>query len=366
MKNFLLTCILFLFVSATHAQVESSSASTFSVVAIPGSNRTWSSITNAAPSDNAYASFGNLTGGVGSYTDYLVATGFGFAIPSGVTIEGIIVTVERSDPNVRTSDYSIRIVKGGVIGASEHSSGSPYLTLDQYQAYGGSIDLWGETWTEADINASNFGVAIAAQRSNPGGTTAGRVDDIQITVFYNFITLPVKLANFVSEKKKNSVELRWTTTEESNMNTYEVQRSSNGRDFTTIQSITSRNSYLQTSYSAVDMQPRNGINFYRLKMVEKDGKFAYSRILSVQLANGKLITVYPNPWQTGTPLQISNPNYEQLRVYFMNASGQHIGTSVTNTITLPTGVLVNQKGVVYYRIVNDKGDLTGTGSLLVK
>jgi hypothetical protein len=175
----------------------------------------------------------------------------------------------------------------------------------------------------------------------------------------------VKLASFSAEKKKSAVDLRWITTEESNMNRYEVQRSSNGRDFSTIQTVPCRNSFLQTSYSATDNQPKNGANFYRLKMLEKDGTFTYSKIISIRSDNGNLITVYPNPWNSGMPLQIMNPGYEKLKVYFINAAGQTIGLSFTNTTSLPADILRNQKGIFYYRVVNDKGDLVGTGNLFI-
>ncbi|MEJ0104975.1 MAG: hypothetical protein WDO19_21565 [Bacteroidota bacterium] len=169
---------------------------------------------------------------LGAYTDYLVVTDFLFALPPGASISGIVIDIERSDAFRRTSDYSIRIVKNGVIGATERSLGAGYRAGDSYQSYGSSGDLWGESWTDADINNSGFGVAIAAQRSVGGaGATAGKINDVQITVFYNFVVTPVRLVSFSACKKNKQTELTWVTADEVNMDHYEIERSSNGRDF---------------------------------------------------------------------------------------------------------------------------------------
>jgi len=186
------------------------SPSTVTTVAIPGSSATWSNTGNTSLSDDAYANTGDIVGGAGSYTDYLVATNFGFSIPSGAAITGIEVTVERSDASGLTSDYRVRIVKGGVIGSTEMSSGAAYGTSDSYGMYGSPFDSWGETWTDADVNAADFGVAIAAQRNAAGGSSAAVIDQILITIYYA-ATLPVTIVNFSASKKSNNIETQWIT-----------------------------------------------------------------------------------------------------------------------------------------------------------
>ena len=84
------------------------------------------------------------------------------------------------------------------------------------------------------------------------------------------------------------------------MSHYEIQRSSDGRNFSTIQTIQSSNSVSRTNYSLNDSKPLNGISYYRLKMVEIDGNANYSRIATVQFATGNSITVYPTLWKKGT------------------------------------------------------------------
>ena len=146
----------------------------------------WSNPTRAAASDNSYA-----TASVdGTITQYLQCTGYGFAIPGGATINGITVNVERKSSSVAdggSADNAMRLVKTGVIGATDRSTTTTYTTLDVVEAHGSLSDLWGTTWTSADINAANFGAAFKATKASPfNAAHTISVDQIQISVDYSF------------------------------------------------------------------------------------------------------------------------------------------------------------------------------------
>lgn len=142
--------------------------------------QTWNNTGNAGASDDSYADVSLL---FGQTSHYLKATNFGFAIPSGATIDGIVVAIEKS-ATVGSSvvDSQVRIVKGGTIGATDKASGTNWPTTDAYSTYGSSSDLWGETWTHTDINASTFGAALSA--AWVANTPTANVDHIRITVHY--------------------------------------------------------------------------------------------------------------------------------------------------------------------------------------
>jgi hypothetical protein len=365
MFRFLLTAFTLVIVITSAAQISGpNSGGTFTNVPIAGSNKSWTNTGNAAATDNIYTSYGSLTGSSPSFTDYLQITGFGFSIPGGVSITGIVVEVERSDANQRTADNRIRIVKGGTIGATERSSGAAYPSTDGYQTYGNSGDLWGETWTEADINSGNFGVAISAVRT-VSGTNAGRIDHVRITVYYDFVILPVKLTSFTATKNNKEVDLRWITTEESNMNHYEIEKSVTGNSFATIKTINSRGTSSTNDYSITDQQPNKGINYYRLKMIDNNGKTVYSKIAAVYFSNGKAIILYPNPWQKGSDLNISNLNGDLITVDFYSPDGRLIGKETSSGRTIATSSLMNTKGLILYKLKNKDGSITGSGSLQV-
>lgn len=135
---------------------------------------------NAALSDNSYATSVLL---LSQISNYLKATNFGFTIPLDASISGILVEVERSSTALSAViDNAVRIVKGGVIGNTDKSLAPTWPTSDAYASYGGSADLWGETWTPADINLSTFGVAISAIASLLAATA--QIDHVRITVYY--------------------------------------------------------------------------------------------------------------------------------------------------------------------------------------
>ncbi|MBI4808363.1 MAG: DUF11 domain-containing protein [Nitrosomonadales bacterium] len=145
--------------------------------------RTWTTL-DAVASDNAYAT---TTLGDNQQSHYLKCTGYGFAIPAGATINGITVNVERSASNTNSPirDLSMRIVKAGVIGATNRATATTYPTTDTVEAHGGAADLWGLPWTAADINSANFGAALAAYKNGTnGGTFTVNVDHMPITVTY--------------------------------------------------------------------------------------------------------------------------------------------------------------------------------------
>jgi hypothetical protein len=121
---------------------------------------------------------------------YLVATGFGFAIPASSTITGIQVSVKRAQGTEAGSatiqDNSVKIVQGGAITGLEHAvTGTNWPTTNTAYTYGSSTDTWGATWTPATINAGNFGVAISAKAVASGSSYQDAlVDYVSITVYY--------------------------------------------------------------------------------------------------------------------------------------------------------------------------------------
>ena len=120
-------------------------------------------------------------------------------------------------------------------------------------------------------------------------------------VFDNFSvtsTLPVTFQNFTATKKDNAILLDWATGSEQNNRGFEVQRSSNGKEWSFLSSIKSKavngNSHSKLEYSYVDDMPVNGNNFYRLKQTDLDGRSEYSSVKQLTFDAVKL-TYYPNP-----------------------------------------------------------------------
>jgi hypothetical protein len=123
----------------------------------------------------------------GESTHYLRGTGYGFALPSGSTINGITVQINRASYIQTARDSIVRLVKAGAVAGDNKALTGTDWPFNSFgtQAYGGASDLWGTTWTADDINNANFGVVLSA--TNPNTFSLIAIDYLRITIDY---TLP--------------------------------------------------------------------------------------------------------------------------------------------------------------------------------
>ena len=153
-----------------------------------GTGSDWSNPSNAQYSDNNRANCRAAANN--ELTKHLDATGYGFTIPDGATIDGIVVGIEKYGSLNTVTDNSVRIIKGGSGTGSNKALGGYWGTSDAYYTYGASDDKWGTTWTSSDINSSGFGVGIKALIATNNYDAS--IDHIRITVHY---TLAVDLTD---------------------------------------------------------------------------------------------------------------------------------------------------------------------------
>ena len=116
-------------------------------------------------------------------------------------------------------------------------------------------------------------------------------------------TLPVKLGNFNAVKQNNTVRLNWTTTEEVNSKEFIVERSADGRTYRQLGSLPANG--VASAYTIHDAQPFRGDNYYRLKMVDQDGKTELSRVVRVNFGRAYTISLMPNPAKDKVYLNIA-------------------------------------------------------------
>jgi polyhydroxybutyrate depolymerase len=109
--------------------------------------------------------------------------------------------------------------------------------------------------------------------------------------------LPVTLTSFTGKRENEDIALTWLTQRELNNKYFEVQRSVDAVTFTIIGTVAGHgNVDITQQYTFTDRQPPAGINYYRLKQVDEDGRSVFSNIIKVSFAPGKLFySLYPNP-----------------------------------------------------------------------
>lgn len=143
----------------------------------------WTNPDNAKVSDDVYA-VASFTARF-QQTKYLIATNFGFSIPAGATINGIKIEREKKTAqNAMVTDVNGGLVKDGstVVGSNVYTSAG-WSSTEAYDSAGGDTSLFGTTWTADEINASTFGIKMAAWNVYNGANTAS-IDHIRITVYY--------------------------------------------------------------------------------------------------------------------------------------------------------------------------------------
>ena len=129
-----------------------------------GGSEEWVNPTNADTLNDSYASV-NITDAE-NFSDYLRASNFGFALPTGATILGIEVRLllYGSDPTL-TDDAVLLYDESGVIGTENRARDevmSSKKGTARYNIYGSPTDLWNDTWTESNVEDTDFGWAFSA------------------------------------------------------------------------------------------------------------------------------------------------------------------------------------------------------------
>ena len=352
--------VLFMY-NQTHAQCTASgprNPGTAKDSSYPGSDFAFSSPNNTFTSNGSYSSAGSIASLISGQTDYLKVTNFGFTIPTSATICGIQVDVEKSAAALlglgSITDNNARILQGNTAGTDVPNAGA-WPTTDTYISYGGSNQLWGLSWTAADINSSNFGFLFSA---NIIGFFNGiitvlpiaQVDNIRITVYYS-VVLPIKLTKFdITGNKYNNTVLQWKAGEQNEPVKYDVERSPNGTMWETlIHNVQSDGS--GQSFTYTDTKPLPGQSYYRLKMITIAGVESYSETKSFLSAPGRVIKCYPNPAVSYVQIQgVASGEQMQLTDIY----GQRIKTVPTEVNSDPFRIDVSQlqPGVYFITIGN--------------
>ena len=154
--------------------------------------------------------------------------------------------------------------------------------------------------------------------------------------------LPIELLSFEGVLNDEKIDLKWITSSELNNDRFEVEKSSDGIDFKRIETRSAYgngNSQVQQIYQTADASPNNGINYYRLKQIDKNGEYSYSSIISVIIIE-KEISIYPNAFADELHVDIGSNSTFGYKIY--NNVGQliRIGTNEFNKTVINTADMI--------------------------
>ncbi len=184
------------------------------------------------------------------------------------------------------------------------------------------------------------------------------ITNMDRTVVLILAPLPVTLLSFNAALTGSVVNVTWKTSIEENVKHFEVLRSANGVDFTTIGTIQPG----QTNYLFADKEPLKGYNYYRLKSVDMDGSASYSTIVLVNVKNGAdvISSLYPNPATGHATLKLQGTVDGNVLVQVLDQQGRLVttrqfGVQHTGEFKTPLDLGNLSKGNYVLRIVvNEK------------
>jgi beta-glucanase (GH16 family) len=263
------------------------------------------------------------------------------AFCAAVTAVGVnpwYVQLSRSAFNV-TAGQSYTLTywsKGDVVNLPFNFT---FINASTFAVYNGGRETASTTWTKHTFTFTPSVSASIILTLDIGIQTG-------TYCFDNFVfgktelIIPVELIDFQAVAKNKAVNLSWQVAQELDIKNYEIQRSTDGKLFETIGFVAAQNQATHRNYAFEDVEPFTNIAFYRLKMNEQDGTFAYSKVQTVQLKNATF-AVFPNP--TKAFIEIKNiESVKTLELFDQNGrllrAFSNIGNGRIDLTDFPNGV----------------------------
>ncbi len=179
-----------------------------------------------------------------------------------------------NNANVSSATVTINYTNDGVTDAPNlriaKSNGSSWLNIGGTGSAAGT----GSITSSAFTSFSDFVLANSTGGLNP---------------------LPLQWVSFTATKNNKSVVLSWETAAEMNTSRFNIQRSSNGSNWTVIHTLPTNNGAFN-NYTYTDANPLAGISYYRIQSIDQDGATSYSTVAIVNFNDYKnTLTISPNP-----------------------------------------------------------------------
>lgn len=227
-------------------------------------------------------------------------------------------------------------------------------------------------YLDAELNGVNESVAVLWKSINNGASWTQIIPDTRNTTlnFYektgvndfslwtignNNSALPVILSSFNTTCKNNGANLVWVTQFEQNSSVFEIEKSKDGNNWTKIGTVNANG--VASDYNFTDKEA--GLAYYRLKQIDIDGKFTYSKVLSSNCELKSItLMLYPNPASSFTELRFTSPKESRTDINIYAENGQLVRSIKTtvqqgvNTIRINLNGLSN--GVYTLKINNDE------------
>lgn len=254
----------------------------------------------------------------------------------------------------------------GIFFSGSEQSG-PTTNFGNWQTY-----LSSNYWTDVIFAQNTNSFNLTSITDATGCNSTGALQTLNATSV-NCGTLPVTLLSFFASLNGRNVTLHWSTSTELNNRGFDIQRSNDAVNWTSIGFVAGAgNSDFVKNYTYPDNNLETRRYYYRLNQTNIDGHSKYSAIVSAVIGGKEEYTLeqnYPNPSRNETTIQYSLPKPEQVNISLFDITGRTVKVLVnasreagTHAISFNTGTLT--KGIYYYKI--QAGDFTDVKKMTVQ
>lgn len=227
-------------------------------------------------------------------------------------------------------------------------------------------------------NSNGNGTGDVAFKVNSNGTYTiySMITNNGLAAYTTQYALPVSISSFSAAVANKKVQIKWSTSTEVNNSSFEVEKSVNGKDFSSIGRIASKaingNSTSTLEYNFEDSKPFAGNNYYRLKQIDKDGKFNVSNTEVINFNNNQNFTVYvlQNPVKSAVQLNIKASANTILNVNIVNTLGQTVLSKQINVSTGENNISLDASsftsGTYFIKVKDTKNNTTEQNITVLK
>jgi pectin methylesterase-like acyl-CoA thioesterase len=189
--------------------------------------------------------------------------------------------------------------------------------------------------TLTDQQAATYTIANIFSKNNKGAGFSYAANwtpsmiVVDTSIYFDYHPLPVELSSFTAESNGRSVILKWNTSTEKNSASFEVQKKQvNTETWNKIASVKAADlSNSPKYYSYTDKNAATGKYNYRLKMLDNDGTFQYSKVVNIDISaptNFELSQNYPNPFNPSTRINYALPFESNVKLIIYNSLGETV------------------------------------------
>lgn len=267
-----------------------------------------------------------------------------------------------SDPSGSNTWYKWQLSSDGGISYDDMSNGDQATYVNNQFTIGYEIE-----GVSPEMNGFRYRLVVASSQDGLSKPDCIYFNDYRLVVVPEEGSLPVQLTSFEGTYSGGVSYLKWQTSQEINSDRFELFRSYDGTNFElagTVKSAGTSNTLRNYQYQDRVAGSYGKYVFYKLKQIDKDGRFTFSSVIKLALDDAnKSLQLFPNPVVNNFTASFSAPKASTATLIIRNTNGQSVYSKTINVIQGNNAVVVSntslKTGMYYVTIVNDEINYNG-------